>query len=98
MVTRHPAPLAATPATDVSSEPLRLSIIVEWENTRRNGIPRALALLDTLGRQWQAITERSHPETLPPEAARFLDRLAPRPELVAVSGEALSEEAKQEIR
>jgi Glycosyl transferase family 2 len=98
MVNRQPAPLAATPATDVSSEPLRLSIIVEWENTRRNGVPRAFALLDTLGRQWQAIAERSYPETLPPEAARFLNGLAPRPELVAVSGEVLSEDAKQEIR
>jgi hypothetical protein len=78
--------------------PLRLSFVVEWENTRRNGIPRAWALLEALGRQWREITERRYPETLPPEAAGFLDRLDPRPELIAVSGEALGADAVEEIR
>ncbi len=77
---------------------LRLSIIVEWENTRLNGVPRAWALLDALGCQWQAIAERRYPHTLPPEGAVFLDSLAPRPELVVVSGEPLSDATREEIR
>jgi hypothetical protein len=90
--------MPAGPTTQKASRPLRLSIIVEWENTRLNGIPRAWALLDVLGRQWQEIAERRYPETLPAAGAAFLDRLAPRPELVAVSGRPLSEAAREEIR
>jgi hypothetical protein len=77
---------------------LRLSIIVEWENTRLNGIPRAWMLLDVLGRQWQEIAERRYPGNLPPEGAAFLDRLAPNPELVIVSGEALGDVTREAIR
>jgi hypothetical protein len=81
-----------------AAAPLRLSIIVEWENTRLNGIPRAWSLLDVLGRQWREIRERRHPALLPAEAAAFLERLAPRAELLAVSGRALDDTAREEIR
>jgi hypothetical protein len=80
-----------------AARPLRLSIVVEWENTVLNGIPRAWALLDALGDQWRAILERRHPVTLPPQAAVFLAELAPRPELIAVSGRPLDEAARAEI-
>jgi hypothetical protein len=95
---REAAATVAETSRQAASRPLRLSIIVEWENTRLNGVPRAWALLDALGRQWQEIAERRYPKTLPPAGAAFLDRLAPRPELVAVSGEALSQAAQEEIR
>ena len=95
---REASALATGPSMQAASGPLRLSIIVEWENTRLNGVPRAWALLDALGRQWQAIAERRHPVTLPPEAAAFLERLAPRPELVAVSGQILSDATREELR
>jgi len=92
------AAVATGRARHAASRPLRLSIIVEWENSRLNGIPRAWLLFGALGRQWQAITERKYPATLPPEAAGFLERLSPRPELVTVSGRVLSEDVRQEIR
>jgi Glycosyl transferase family 2 len=92
------AALLSGAPSHAASRPLRLSIIVEWENTRFNGVPRAWALLDALGYQWREIAERRYPETLPATAAAFLDRLAPRPELVAVSGEVLAETAREEIR
>ena len=87
---------AATPLT--ATRPLRLSLIVEWENTHLNGIPRAWALLDVLGRQWLEIVARNYPATLPPEGAAFLERLAPRPELVTVSGRSLSGATQEELR
>jgi len=98
MTSREAAVSASAPSQLTAPRPLRLSLIVEWENTRLNGIPRAWALLEVLGRQWQAIVERDYPATLPPEGAAFLDRLAPRPELVAVSGRVLSGETREEIR
>jgi hypothetical protein len=87
----------ALEGSDPAVSPLRLSIIVEWENTRLNGIPRAWSLLDALGRQWREIRERRHPAGLPPEAAAFLDRLAPTVELLAVSGRALGDAARAEL-
>jgi hypothetical protein len=77
---------------------LLLSIIVEWENTHYNGIPRAWALFDTLGRQWREIAQRRHPQHLPPQDAAFLERLAPRPELLLVSGRPLDAATQAEIR
>jgi hypothetical protein len=66
----------------------RLSVIVEWANTRLNGELRAGLLLDALARQWQEIVAGDRPATLPPAARRFLGALQPRAELVIVSGEA----------
>jgi hypothetical protein len=79
-------------------KPVRLSIIVEWENTHRNGVPKAWALLDALGRQWQTILDRRYPATLPAAGAAFLQRLTTRPELLAVSGRPLSATVREEIR
>jgi len=98
MTSREVSALASATSQLAAPRPLRLSFIVEWENTHLNGVPRALALLDVLGRQWQAIADRHYPAALPPEGAEFLDRLDPRPELVAVSGRVLCEETRQEIR
>src|SRR4029453_18316282 len=64
----------------------RLSIVIEWANTRLNGVPRFWALLDALRVQWQEILDRVHPETLPAEAARFLESLDESGEGVLVSG------------
>jgi hypothetical protein len=52
-------------------EAMRLSIVIEWANTRLNGVPRAWALLDVLGQQWQAIVQQQCPAALPPAACSF---------------------------
>ena len=98
MTNREARVLASTSSQRTAPRPLRLSLIVEWENTRLSGIRRARALLDVLGRQWRAIVERDYPATLPLEGAGFLDHLDPRPELVVVSGRVLSGETREEIR
>jgi hypothetical protein len=98
MTSRAASVLANARSPRADGHSLRLSIIVEWENTRLNGIPRAWALLEVLGRQWQGIVERRYPEMLPPEGAAFLERLDTRPELIVTSGEVLSEASKQEVR
>jgi len=71
---------------------------VEWANTRLNGVPRAWALFDALGRQWRELVDRTHPETLPDAAVRFLDQLDRRAELLVVSGDASAAEVEGEIR
>jgi hypothetical protein len=76
----------------------RLSIVIEWANTRLNGVPRFWALLDALRVQWQEILDRVHPETLPAEAARFLESLDECVEVVVVSGEALPNDLEARIR
>jgi len=77
---------------------LRLSIIMEWANTRLNGVPRAWAVLDALGRQWLQIVDRAYPDALPAPAARFLDQLDSRVELVVGSGEVLAAGFEDEIK
>jgi hypothetical protein len=77
---------------------MRLSIVIEWANTRLNGAPRAWALLDVLGQQWQAIVQRQCPAALPPAASSFLGHLDHRPELLVVSGAALGGDLEAEIR
>lgn len=67
----------------------RLSIIVEWANTRLNGVARAWRTLDAVRSQWQQVVERRYPAALPADAAGFLDRLAPRAEVLVVAGEGL---------
>lgn len=67
---------------------LRLSVVMEWANTRLHGTRRAWRLLEVLTRQWRDLHERRHPESLGPAQARFLESLEPRAELVIVSGEA----------
>jgi hypothetical protein len=67
---------------------LRLTIIIEWANTRLNGQPRALRLLEAVDRQWREILARDHPAALPEPARRFLDGLDSRLEVLLVSAEA----------
>lgn len=76
----------------------RLSIVMEWANTRLNGTPRASIVLDRLARQWAEIVAGNYPATLPAAAARFLDGLDRRAELLIVSGEAPGAVLDPEIR
>jgi len=78
--------------------PLRLSIIIEWANTRLNGQERATELLQRLGRQWQEILARDYPQAIPSEARPFLDSLDRRVELLLVSSEALPAVTQDELR
>lgn len=77
---------------------MRLSIIIEWANTRLHGTPRAWQMLDVLVAQWQAISARDFPASLPADGARFLRGLHPRLELLIVSGHAASPEFEKEVR
>lgn len=83
---------------DPTPAPLRLSIIVEWANTRLNGQERAAGLLQRLGRQWQEILARDYPDALSEETRSFLARLDPRVELLLVSPEALSAAIEDDLR
>jgi hypothetical protein len=76
---------------------MRVSVVVEWANTRLNGLPRAWAVLDELARQWRGIVEGKLPDNLPPEAARLLAELEPRAELIVASGQAVSAELEEQI-
>jgi hypothetical protein len=82
----------------VAGPPLRLSIVIEWTNTRLNGVLRAEQVLAELGGQWQRLVAGVHPEDLPAESARFLARLHPRAELLIVSGEPIDAELASAIR
>ncbi len=77
---------------------LRLSIVIEWANTRLNGEPRAAALLDRLDRQWRELVARDYPKTLPGEGQAFLQRFAERAELVIVSSGVLSSGIERALR
>lgn len=77
---------------------LRVSIIVEWANTVLNGVPRAQVLLDILRRQWEAMVTRDYPADLPADAARFLEALDRRAEVLVVSGNAVGAAEEKEIR
>jgi len=83
---------------DLTPHPLRLSIVVEWSNTRLNGEGRAVRVLERLGRQWQQILARDYPEALPRDARAFLDGLERRAELLIVSSEALSTVIEADVR
>jgi glycosyltransferase involved in cell wall biosynthesis len=76
----------------------RVSIVVEWANTVYNGVPRAQALLDILGRQWDAMVARDYPPHLPAEAKRYLESLDSRAEILVVSGSVVSVDEEKEIR
>ncbi|MBX3025482.1 glycosyltransferase [bacterium] len=84
-------------ARDADRRP-RLSIIIEWANTRLNGVPRAWRLLDVVRVQWRQIVDRRFPASLPADAAGFLAGLAPRAEVLVVSGEVLGAALEAEIR
>jgi glycosyl transferase family 2 len=76
----------------------RVTIIVEWANTVLNGVPRAQVLLDILRVQWEAMAAREYPSDLPADAARYLDTLDRRAEVLVVSGHPVSVEHEKEIR
>lgn len=86
------------PVADSGTDCLKLSIVIEWANTEYNGVPRAQELLTILGQQWQAVQRGDYPDSIPTDARRFLQRLAPAPQLLIVSGAALSETEEAMIR
>jgi hypothetical protein len=75
-----------------------VSIIMEWANTVLNGVSRAHGLLRILREQWAALASRDYPDDLPAEAARFLDSLDGRAELLVVSGQAVPPATEAQIR
>jgi hypothetical protein len=77
---------------------LRLSVILEWANTRLGGDARAVRLLERLGRQWQEIQGRDYPATLSRAARVFLEGLDPRVELLLVSATALAPGLEARLR
>jgi hypothetical protein len=87
--------------TAAAAAPLRLSIVLEWANTRLHGVPRAHVVLEALSRQWREIAEDRLPATLAPEARGLLRGLDRRADLVIVSGEppgaALEEDLKERL-
>lgn len=83
---------------DAAGRRPRLSIIIEWANTRLNGVARAWRLLDAVRVQWRQIVDRRFPASLPADAAGFLAGLEPRAEVLVVSGEVLGAAAEAEIR
>lgn len=82
----------------VTPSPIRLSIVIEWANTRLNGQWRAAALLDRLERQWQELLAGGYPETLPGEGREFLTGFDKRAELLIVSSEAMPAAIEKAIR
>lgn len=77
---------------------LRVSFIVEWANTRLNGVPRAWTLLEILGKQWQQLSQHDYPDSLPIEAVGLLSQVDPRAELIVVSGDPATAGLASEIR
>lgn len=72
------SPGVSTGASVASNRPrARLSIVLEWANTRLKGQARAVRLLERLDRQWQGCRAGRHPVTLPAEARAFLASLDP---------------------
>jgi len=92
------APAAAGRSAASSAAPVRLSIVMEWANTKLHGESRAAVLLDRLARQWSEVAARSLPSTLAPEEVAFLGRLDARAELVIVTGEALGPDLDPALR
>lgn len=85
--------------TDIPAAPsVRLSIVIEWANTRLNGDSRAAALLARLDRQWREIVADDYPGTLPPEARSLLQGLDRQVELLIVSADALSPTLEDQVR
>ena len=76
----------------------RLSIVLEWANTRLHGVSRAWSLLAQLDRQWGEMSERTYPSGLAESGVRFLDRLDRDAELIVVSGDACADRLEAEIR
>lgn len=77
---------------------LRLSVVIEWANTRLNGEERAAALIERLDRQWQEILAGDYPATLPVDARDFLGRLDRRVDLLIVSAEAVSSALEVDVQ
>lgn len=76
----------------------RLSLVMEWANTRLNGVHRARAVLEEFARQWAQVRDGVVPDDVTPDAQAFLRGLRPRVELVVVSGVAVDAEAEAWMR
>jgi hypothetical protein len=89
-----------SPATETlaGGERVSLSFVVEWSNTRLNGVPRAWTLFDSLRGQWAEIRDGRFAEDLPQDAASFLRGLEPAVEVIVASGWSLAETVEDEIR
>ena len=89
-----------TPATETlaGGDPVSLSFVVEWSNTRLNGIPRAWTLCDAIRRQWAEIRDGRFAAALPEDAASFLRRFEPAAEVIIASGWSLPAAVEEEIR
>ncbi len=93
-VAAEPGPKPQSGATLATQQ---LTVVMEWANTRLNGIYRAREVLTEFGRQWQLLQAREYPDDLAPEARPFLESLAPRAELLIVSGVAIDGETTEWI-
>lgn len=81
-----------------AAAPLRLSIVMEWVNTRLHGTPRAHLVLERIRRQWRDVREGRLPATLPAEAKGLLDRLEPRAQLLLLCASAPGPELGDGLR
>jgi hypothetical protein len=90
--------MASAASSRASATPLRLSIIVEWANTRLHGTPRAWRTIDVLIEQWRAISAGSFPESLPADGVSFLRRFDPRAELLIASSNTADRDFEAEVR
>ena len=77
---------------------MRVSIIIEWENTRLNGMARGWQMLDVLAEQWKSVATHDYPVSLPSESSDFLQQLDQRAELLIVSGDAPDAEFEQDVK
>ena len=76
---------------------MRVSIIIEWENTRLNGMARGWQMLDVLAEQWKSVATHDYPVSLPSESSDFLRQLDQRAELLIVSGDAPDAEFELDV-
>lgn len=89
---------ALVPERLAGDDAVSLSFVVEWSNTRLNGVPRAWMLCDALRRQWAEIRAGRFPDDLPEEAASFLRELGPVVETIVASGWPLPQPVEEKIR
>jgi hypothetical protein len=84
--------------TSAANAPVSVSFVIEWANTTYNGVPRFFGLLDILTRQWAELMSGMRPPSLSSSALGLLERIAPVPEVILVSGERIEPTMVAEIR